>query len=173
MERRLAAILHADVVGYSRLIGSDEEATLAALVASRAVFEESIIGHGGRVVDMAGDSILAVFTAATAAVRAARDIQFGLSRLDKPVTAGQHMRFRIGVNLGEVIEKSDGSIYGDGVNVAARLEGLAEPDGICISGRVYEQVENKLEKTLEGQAVVVSGTLEGFTRDGAKEAIAG
>ena len=145
MERRLAAILHADVVGYSRLIGSDEEATLAALDASRAVFEERIIGHGGRVVDMAGDSILAVFTAATAAVRAARDIQVGLSRLDKSVTAGQHMRFRIGVNLGEVIEKSDGSIYGDGVNVAARLEGLAEPGGICISGRVVEQVENKLE----------------------------
>ena len=145
MKRRLAAILHADVVGYSLLIGSDEEATLAALDASRAVFEESIIGHGGRVVDMAGDSILAVFAAATAAVRAARDIQIGLSRLDKPLTAGQHMRFRIGVNLGEVIEKSDGSIYGDGVNVAARLEGLAEPGGICISGRVYEQVENKLE----------------------------
>jgi adenylate cyclase len=144
-ERKLIAILSADACGYSRLISSDEEATLTTLDASRKIFKDRIVGYGGRVVDMAGDSVLAVFTAVTAVVKSAREIQNELFRLNKPVAEDQHMRFRIGVNLGEVIEKPDGSIYGDGVNVAARLESLAEPGGVCVSKRVSEQVEGKLD----------------------------
>ena len=142
--RKLIAILSADACGYSRLIGSNEEAALAALDTIREVFKDSIVKHGGRVVDMAGDSILAVFPAVTAAVRAGRDIQGEIFRLNQSEADDRRMQFRIGVNLGEVIEKPDGSIYGDGVNVAARLESLAEPGGVCISGRVFEQIEGKL-----------------------------
>ena len=144
-ERKLIAILSADACGYSRLISSNEEAALARLDASRKIFRDCIVGHGGRVVDMAGDSVLAVFTAVTAAVKSARDIQDELFRLNEPMAEDRHMRFRIGINLGEVIEKADGSIYGDGVNVAARLESLAEPGGVCVSKRVFEQVEGKLD----------------------------
>ncbi len=144
-ERKLIAILSADACGYSRLISSNEEATLATLDASRKIFKDRIVGHGGRVVDMAGDSVLAVFTAVTAAVKSAREIQGELFSLNQPVAEDQHLWFRIGVNLGEVIEKSDGSIYGDGVNIAARLESLADPGGVCVSKRVFEQVEGKLD----------------------------
>jgi len=143
--RKLIAILSADACGYSRLISSDEEATLAALDTIREIFNDRIVGHGGRVVDMAGDSVLAVFPAVTAAVRAAREIQGEIFRLNQSEAEDRRMQFRIGVNLGEVIEKPDGSIYGDGVNVAARLESLAEPGGVCISGRVFEQIEGKLD----------------------------
>ena len=142
--RKLIAILSADACGYSRLIGSNEAAALAALDTIREVFKDSIVKHGGRVVDMAGDSILAVFPAVTAAVRAGRDIQGEIFRLNQSEADDRRMQFRIGVNLGEVIEKPDGSIYGDGVNVAARLESLAEPGGVCISGRVFEQIGGKL-----------------------------
>ena len=143
--RKLIAILSADACGYSRLISSDEEATLALLDTIREVFKDRIIGHGGRVVDMAGDSVLAVFPAVTAVVKAAREIQGEIFQLNKSEAEERRMQFRIGVNLGEVIEKPDGSIYGDGVNVAARLESLAEPGGVCISGRVFEQIEGKLD----------------------------
>jgi adenylate cyclase len=145
MKRKLAAVLHADVVGYSRLIGADEEKTLTALDASREVFKDRIVGQGGRVIDMAGDSVLAVFPAATAAIKAAREIQIGLSQLVLPMPGEQRMRFRIGIDLGEVIEKTDGSVYGEGVNIAVRLENLVEPGGICVSDRVLEQVQGKLD----------------------------
>jgi adenylate cyclase len=132
-KRRLAAILAADVAGYSRLMAADESATVAALGRARAVFRQYIESHRGRVIDMAGDSVLAVFDLATGGVTAALVIQQALGRDASAVPEDRRMRFRIGVHLGEIIEKSDGTVYGDGVNIAARLEGLAEPGGIAIS----------------------------------------
>src|SRR5215468_7209865 len=124
--RKLEAILAADVAGYSRLMQGDDEATVATLEAYRGIFRERIQAHRGRVVDMAGDSVLAVFEAATAAVRAASEIQVALAERNDPLPESRRMRFRIGVNLGEVIERADGTVYGDGVNIAARLESVAE-----------------------------------------------
>jgi adenylate cyclase len=143
--QRLAAILAADVAGYSRLMQDDERATVATLDQYRAVFRDRIEANGGRVVDMAGDSVLSVFETATGAVTAALGVQAALAQANAPLPEGRRMRYRIGVNLGEVIEKADGTVYGDGVNIAARLESLAEPGGITISGSVHEQVESRLE----------------------------
>ncbi len=137
--RRLAAILAADVVGYTQLMANDEVATVSALDAARAVFRERIESKAGRVVDMAGDSVLAVFRTATEACEAALAVQKAL--------AGSAMQFRAGVHLGEVIEKPDGTVYGDGVNLAARLEGLAAPGGVCVSAAVHDQVGGKIEVT--------------------------
>ena len=142
--RKLQAILAADVAGYTRLMHQDDEATVAMLEACRAVFRHKIQVHYGRVVDMAGDSVLAVFEAATEAVRAAVEIQAELAERYKPLPESARMRFRIGVNLGEIIERSDGTVYGDGVNVAARLESIGESGGVTISGSVFEQIEGKL-----------------------------
>ena len=128
-DQRLAAIMAADVAGYSRLMEADERATVATLDAYRAVFQERVTGHSGRIVDTAGDSVLAVFPSAIGAVEAAIDIQVELSDRNATLPEDQRMRFRLGVNLGDVIEKDDGSVYGSGVNVAARLEGLADPGG--------------------------------------------
>ena len=128
--RKLEAILAADVAGYSRLMQDDDEATVATLEAYRAVFREKIQAHRGRVVDMAGDSVLAVFEAATGAVRAAFEIQGVLAERNEALPEARRMRFRIGVNLGEVIERPDGTVYGDGVNIAARLESIGEPGGV-------------------------------------------
>ncbi len=144
VEQKLAAILAADVAGYTRLMADDEVATLAALDAARAIFRTHIEAERGRVVDTAGDSVLAVFATATGAVRAAAEVQKELAEADHDVPEARRMRFRIGVNLGEVMEKEDGSIYGAGVNVAARLEGLAEPGGVMISGKVHEEIEGRL-----------------------------
>src|SRR5215510_10739067 len=141
--RKLEAILAADVAGYSRLMQGDDEATVATLETYRGIFRERIQTHRGRVVDMAGDSVLAVFDAATGAVRAAFEIQVALAERNETLPQARRMRFRIGVNLGEVIERPDGTVYGDGVNIAARLESLAEAGGICVSGTVYDQVEGK------------------------------
>ena len=143
--RRLAAILAADVVGYTRLMRDDEQATIAALEACRAVFAETIAAHGGRVVDMAGDSVLAVFETAGGAVEGALAIQQRLAAREEPEE--RRMRYRIGVNSGDIVEKADGTVYGDGVNVAARLEGLAEPGRVCVSGSVYDSVEGHLDAT--------------------------
>ena len=134
--RRLAAILVADVSGYSRLMQDDERATVAILDAYRGVFREQIEVHQGRVVDMAGDSVLAAFETATGAVDAALDIQTVLAVRNESLTESRRMLFRIGINLGEVIQKQDGTIYGDGVNIAARLESIGEPGGVTISGTV-------------------------------------
>ncbi len=141
IKRRLAAILAADVAGYTKLMAEDENATVAALDSARLVFREHIEGRAGRVVDMAGDSVLAVFETATGATEAALAVQKAL--------AGRDMRFRIGIHLGEVIEKPDGTVYGDGVNLAARLEGLAAPGGACISAAVSDQVSNKIDDAFE------------------------
>jgi adenylate cyclase len=143
--RKLVAILVADVAGYSRLMQDDEQATVAMLDASREIFRDQIATEQGRVVDMAGDSVLAVFETATGAVSTALSIQAALSARNEDFPEARRMRFRIGVNLGEVLQKEDGTVYGDGVNVAARLESIGEPGGIIVSGTVYDQVKNRLQ----------------------------
>ena len=148
-KRRLAAILSADVVGYSRLMGDDEEATIAVLVDRREVFSERVEDHDGRVVDTAGDSVLCVFDSVVEAVRCAVEIQITFSEWNAELREDRRMRFRIGVNLGDIIEKEDGTVYGDGVNVAARMEALGEPGGVILSEDAYRQVRAKLEVTFE------------------------
>jgi adenylate cyclase len=149
LDQRLVAILAADVAGYSRLMEADERATVVNLDACRNVFHKHTEAFAGRIVDTAGDSVLAVFPSAIGAVDAAVAIQIELRTRNETQPDDQHMVFRIGVNLGDVIEKDDGSVYGSGVNVAARLESLAEPGGIRLSGNAREQVEGKLELVFE------------------------
>lgn len=149
LKQRLAAILAADAAGYSRLMAGDERATVAALDAARAVFRTQIEANQGRVIDMAGDSVLAVFETATGAVLAALAIQTELRARIADVPEDRRMRFRIGIHLGDVIEKGDGTIYGDGVNIAARLEGLAEPGGIAVSASIRTAVKGKVDATFE------------------------
>ena len=146
--RRLSAILNADVAGYSRLMGDDEAGTVAALNAHRLLVAELVTRDGGRVVDATGDNILAEFPSAVGAVHAALAIQDELARRNADVPPPRRMELRIGINLGDVLVDGD-RIYGDGVNVAARLQALAEPGGTCISGTLFDQVENKLELLYE------------------------
>ena len=141
--RKLAAILSADVAGYSRLMGDDEQATISTLKAYREIFAQHIGKHEGRVVDSPGDALLAEFTSAVEAVNCAVDVQRELAGRNASLPEHRRMQFRIGINLGDVVEE-DGALYGDGVNIAARLESLAEPSGICVSGTVYDHVEGKL-----------------------------
>ena len=148
-KRTLLAILAADVAGYSRLMGDDERATMEMLNLCRDVFRKHISDHGGHVVDTAGDSVLATFPSVVEAVGCAVDLQSELETTNADLPNGRQMLFRIGVNLGDVFEQDDGTIYGDGVNVAARLEGLAEPGGIAVSEDAYRQVEGKTEFSLE------------------------
>jgi adenylate cyclase len=143
MERRLAAILAADVAGYSRLMGRDEEATLRMLTEYRQVMDDLVTAHRGRVFGTAGDSMIAEFASPVEAVRCAVDIQRELGRRAAPLPEERRMRFRIGVNLGDVMAEG-GNLFGDGVNLAARLEKLAEPGGILISANVHDQVRGKL-----------------------------
>src|SRR5512136_2522761 len=143
VKRKLAAILSADVKGYSRLMGEDEETTLRTLNAYKEVMGSLIQQHRGRVVGAAGDSVLAEFGSVVDAVQCAVEIQQVLRGKNAVVPENRRMEFRIGINLGDVIEDGD-LIYGDGVNIAARLEGLAEAGGICISESAYQQIENKL-----------------------------
>ncbi len=141
--RRLAAILAADVVDYSRLMGEDEEGTFRTLKEFRAVIDGLIADHEGRVFGSAGDSVIAEFVSPVEAVRCAAEIQRQLETRNADLPGKRRMYFRIGVNLGDVMVDGD-NLLGDGVNLAARLEALAEPGGICIAGSVYEQVEGKL-----------------------------
>jgi TolB-like protein len=143
VERRLAAILSADVKGYSRLMGEDEEATLRTLTAHRHVMDALIAQHRGRIVGTAGDSVLAEFASVVDAVQCAVVIQHALKAENASLPASRKMEFRIGINLGDVMVDGE-QIYGDGVNIAARLEALAEAGGICLSGIVHEQVKHKL-----------------------------
>ncbi|MDP6953126.1 MAG: adenylate/guanylate cyclase domain-containing protein, partial [Alphaproteobacteria bacterium] len=138
--QRVAAILAADVVGYSRLMADDETATIAALDAARAVFAEHIAANQGRVVDTAGDSVLAIFETTAGAVEAAMAVQTALAEAAEDVPEARRMRFRIGVHLGDIHEKADGTIYGDGVNIAARLEGLAERGTVAVSDAVQATI---------------------------------
>jgi TolB-like protein/class 3 adenylate cyclase len=149
LERRLAAILAADVVGYSRLMGEDEAGTLAALKAHRgALIDPKIAEHNGRIVKLMGDGALVEFASVVDAVQCAVEIQRSMAARNEDVPHAQRIDFRIGINLGDVIVEGD-DIYGDGVNVAARLEGLAEPGGICISDIVHQSVKAKLDFVFE------------------------
>ena len=144
-KQRLAAILAADAAGFSRLMASDDRATVAALDAARDVFRTKIEAHHGQVIDMAGDSVLAVFQTAAGAVAAAIEVHQELGRaVEAATTPDRQMRFRIGVHLGDVIEKADGSVYGDGVNIAARLQALAEPGGVTVSDAVRGAVRGRV-----------------------------
>jgi len=142
-KRKLAAILSADVEGYSRLMDDDEEATVRTLTAYRTAINDLSQQYRGRVIDTPGDNLLAEFTSVVDAVNCAVEIQRELAERNAELPYNRKMEFRIGVNLGDVIEE-EGSIYGDGVNISARVEAMAEAGGICISGRAYDQVENKL-----------------------------
>ena len=143
IKRKLATILSADVAGYSRLMEADEEGTLRLLAAHRAIIDAVIDLHDGRVVNTAGDSVLAEFTSLVQAVRAAIEIQDALRTRNEALPESRRMLFRIGVNIGDVMLKGD-DLLGDGVNIAARLQTLAEPGGLCISGSVFDQIEGKL-----------------------------
>jgi adenylate cyclase len=148
VQRRLAAILSADAAGYSRLMGDDDVATVRTLSTCRSAVAEIIVAHGGRVVDAPGDNILAEFGSAVDAVKAAAAMQVKLGECNAGLPEPRRMAFRVGVNLGDVLVE-EGRLYGDGVNVAARLEALAEAGGICVSGKVYDEVHRKLDLAFE------------------------
>jgi adenylate cyclase len=143
MKRKIAAIFAADVAGYSKLVAEDEEETLRRLASYRAVMDDFIARAGGRIFNTAGDAVLAEFSSAVEAVRCAIDIQESLRTRNMAYPASRQMSFRIGITVGDVVERN-GDLLGDGVNIAARLEGIAPVGGICISRTVHEQVANKL-----------------------------
>jgi adenylate cyclase len=147
--RRLAAILAADVAGYSRLIGANEEGTLGQLKALRAeIIDPKIVEHHGRIVKTTGDGLLVEFASVVDALRCAAEIQNAMAKGNAEIAAEKRIEFRIGINVGDIVIE-DGDIFGDGVNVAARLEGLADPGGISVSARVQEDVAGKLDLTFE------------------------
>src|SRR5690348_13482324 len=149
VERRLAAILAADVAGYSRLMGADEEGTLAALKAiRRELLDPKVKEHRGRIVKTTGDGVLVEFASVIDAVRCAVEVQREMAERNIDVPVGRRIEFRIGINVGDIIIDDD-DIYGDGVNIAARLEALADPGGICVSRVVRDQVRDKLDFTFD------------------------
>ncbi len=149
IERRLTAILAADVAGYSRLMGADEEGTLAQLRAHRrALIDPKITEHRGRIVKTTGDGLLVVFASVVDALRCALEVQRGMAERNLGAPQDKRIEFRMGVHQGDIVVE-DQDIFGDGVNVAARLEGLAEPGGICVSARVQEDARGKLNIAFE------------------------
>jgi adenylate cyclase len=149
VERRLSAILAADVAGYSRLMGADEEGTLSRLTGHlREVLDPSIDRNRGRVVKTTGDGLLAEFASVVDAVRCALEMQGEMAQRNRDEVDDSRIMFRIGINVGDIVEQ-DGDIFGDGVNIAARLEGIAEPGGICVSARVQEDVAGRVDLTFE------------------------
>jgi class 3 adenylate cyclase len=148
LERKLVAILAADVEGYSRRMEIDEEGTLAILSSHRSITDELIAQHGGRIFNTAGDSVLAEFASVFSAIECAIEIQRELARANQPIEEAKRLNFRIGINVGDVMVK-DGDIFGDGVNIAARLEGLAKPGGICISRGVRDHIRHKVAHRFE------------------------
>src|SRR6266436_2781520 len=149
VERRLAAILAADVAGYSRLMGTDEEGTLARLKAHRReLIDPKIREHRGRIVKTTGDGFLAEFGSVIDALRCATEVQGEIAERNAGVSADSRIDYRIGIHQGDIVAE-DGDIFGDGVNIAARLEALAEPGGICVSARVQEDAGGKLEIAFE------------------------
>jgi TolB-like protein/class 3 adenylate cyclase len=145
LDRRLAAVLAADVAGYGRLVSTDEEGTIGQLKAHRALlFDPKLVEHNGRLVKTTGDGLLAEFASVVDAVRCAVEVQRGMVARNAEVPEDKRIEFRIGVHVGDIIIEDD-DIFGDGVNVAARLEGLAEPGGICVSARVQEDAEGRLD----------------------------
>ena len=152
-QQRLAAILAADAVGYSRMMEADQRATVAALESARNVFRTQIEGNQGRVVNTAGDSVLALFDSAAGAVNAAIAVQRALGAAAKDVPPNRQLRFRIGVHLGDIISTADGDDHGDGVNIAARLQALAEPGGVLVSEAVRGAVKNRVEASFDDRGV--------------------
>src|SRR5712672_1420603 len=153
IERKLAAILAADVAGYSRLMGADEEGTLARLKACRReLMDPEIAEHRGRVVKTTGDGILIEFSSVVDAVRCAMDVQRGMAERNANVTDEQRIEFRVGINLGDIMIDAE-DVHGDGVNIAARLKSIAEPGGICISDSSYQQVRDKFTIHFEDMGV--------------------
>jgi adenylate cyclase len=149
VERRLAAILAGDVASYSRLMGTDEEGTLSRLNAHRREFlEPKVADHRGRIVKRTGDGVLIEFASAVDAVRCSVEIQLGMVDRNASVPQDKRIELRIGIHIGDVIIE-DGDIFGDGVNIAARLEGIAHPGGICISDDAYRQVRGKIDATFQ------------------------
>jgi len=148
MKRRISAILAADIVGYSKLVAEDEEETVRRLVVWRTAFDELTTRYGGRIVNTVGDAVLAEFPSSVDAVRCAMDVHESIRARNRAYPASRQMNFRIGITVGDVLDR-DGQLFGDGVNIAARLEGLAPAGGICVSRTVYEQVANKLSVKLE------------------------
>src|ERR1700733_928186 len=145
--RKLAAILAADVVGYSRLAGADEERTLARLRALRSdLIDPTIAVHHGRVVKRTGDGILIEFRSVVDAVRLAIEVQSAMVDRNAGVSPDKRIEFRVGIHLGDVVEEGDGDLMGDGVNIAARLQGVCEPGGVCLSGPAHEQVRDRLKE---------------------------
>jgi class 3 adenylate cyclase len=143
VKRRIAAILAADVAGYSRLVAENEEETLRRLASHREVFDDFVQRYGGRIFNTAGDSVMCAFDSAVEAVRAAIDIQESLRTRNRSDPPGRRLQFRIGITIGDVVERGT-DLLGDGVNIAARLEGVADPGGICVSRSVHEAVANKV-----------------------------
>ena len=143
VSRRLVAVFAADVEGYSRLMGADEVGTLAGLTERRAILDRFIGQHGGRIANTAGDSVLAEFGSAVDAVQCAVGAQAALTEVNSILPADRHINFRIGIHVGDVMVRA-GDLFGDGVNIAARLQALAQPGGVCVSGTTYEQVRKVL-----------------------------
>jgi adenylate cyclase len=149
VERRLAAVLAADVAGYSRLMGQDEEGTLARLKAlHRELIDPGVAEHKGRVVKTTGDGMLVEFASVIDALRCAAEIQIKMSARNNEIPDDQKIEFRVGINVGDILVE-DGDIFGDGVNIAARLEALADPGGICVSARVQEDAAGRLDLVFE------------------------
>src|SRR5215210_1261088 len=149
VERRLAAIFAADVAGYSRLMSQDEVGTLRTLTARREIMDRLIAEHGGRIANTAGDSVLAEFPSAVDAVQCAVDVQEALARADHNSPQERRLQFRIGVHVGDIMVRG-GDLLGDGVNIAARLESLAEPGGVYISAATHAYVRRALPLAFEG-----------------------
>ncbi len=144
--RKIAAILVADVVGYSRLAGADEEGTLARLRELRSdLTDPAVATHRGRVVKRTGDGSLIEFRSVVDAVRCAVEVQNGMVERNAGLSAERRIEFRVGIHLGDVVEEADGDLMGDGVNIAARLEGIAKPGAICLSEDAYRQVKGRLD----------------------------
>jgi len=149
VERRLAAIVAADVAGYSRLIEADEEGTLGRLRVLRAeIIDPKIADHKGRIVKTTGDGLLVEFASVVDALRSAAEVQAAMAESNAVLPTDRRIEFRIGIHQGDIVVE-DGDIFGDGVNVAARLEGLAEPGGICVSARVQEDAAGRLDIAFE------------------------
>ena len=147
--RKIAAILVADVVGYSRLAGADEDRTLSRLRGLRSdLIDPAIAAHHGRIVKRTGDGSLIEFRSVVDAVRCAIEVQNGMVERNAGVPEDRRIEFRIGVHLGDVVEEADGDLMGDGVNIAARLESIAEPGGICLSEDAYRQVRDKAQRVV-------------------------
>ena len=144
--RKIAAILVADVVGYSRLAAADEDRTLSRLRALRSdLIDPTIAAHQGRIVKRTGDGIIIEFRSVVDAVRCAIEVQTGMVERNAGLPPERRIEFRVGIHLGDVVEESDGDLMGDGVNIAARLEGIAKPGAICLSEDAYRQVKGRLD----------------------------